>query len=183
MDVQSAEATLFKSVRVGLGSVKGETRNGHILLCALLWSTIAFLLIHRFVLASVVVDGQSMMPVLKPGDCRMVNCWLPQIRGFRRGDIVVVRDRDKSELIVKRIVGLPTDSVQVRLGRVYINDHLLNEAYLSDKVYTDSARLGNHTYHVAANNYFVLGDNRPVSDDSRYFGAVSRSDLVGLISQ
>src|SRR2546430_8821685 len=76
MELQMPEAIGIKCGR--LDRIKPETRQGYILLCALLWSTIAFLLVQHFVLSTVVVVGQSMMPALKPGDCCLVNCWLPR---------------------------------------------------------------------------------------------------------
>lgn len=183
MEIHGPDVTGISGGRPGLGRIKQETRKGYILLCTLLWSTITFLLIHRFVVTSVVVEGQSMMPTLKPGDSCMVNCWLPLFRDYRRGDIVVVRDRKNAELMVKRIIGLPGDSIEMLGGKVYVNGRPLKEGYLSSQAYTEPGRLANRSYEDAGDCYFVLGDNRPVSDDSRSYGAVNRSDLVGLISR
>jgi len=181
MELQDREA---KGIRCGgLGLIKPETRRGYILLCTLLWSTITFLLAQHFVLSTVVVEGESMLPTLKPGNYCLVNCWLPFFRGYRRGDIVVVRDRERGELMIKRVVGLPSDSIQVRRGQVYINGRPLTEAYLPAQTYTAPREMGNRTFAIARDCYFVLGDNRPVSDDSRSYGAVNRSDLVGLVSR
>jgi len=181
MELQMPEAIGIKCGR--LDRIKPETRQGYILLCALLWSTIVFLLVQHFVLSTVVVVGQSMMPALKPGDCCLVNCWLPLFRDYHRGDIVVVRDQNSSDLLVKRIVGLPSDRVQIHSGQVYVNSHSLREDYLPSQIYTAPGKLGRHTYQVAKDCYFVLGDNRSASDDSRFYGAVHRADLLGLVSQ
>jgi signal peptidase I len=135
------------------------------------------------VLSTVVVEGESMMPTLKPGNYCLVNCWLPFFRGYHRGDIVVVRDRERGELMVKRIIGLPSDTIQVGRGQVYINSRPLAEGYLPSWTYTSPKKMGNHPFAIARDCYFVLGDNRPVSDDSRSYGAVKRSDLVGLVSR
>jgi signal peptidase I len=183
MELQGSKAGGVRGGRFGPGEIKPETRTGYILFCTLLWSTISFLLLHQFVLTAVVVEGQSMAPTLKPGNCRLVNCWLPLFRDYHRGDIVVVRDRKRGELLVKRIVGLPSDSIQVSGGKVRINGQPLTEAYLPSPTYTEAGRMTSHVYEVAKDSYFVLGDNRPVSDDSRSYGAVKRSDLVGLISR
>ena len=181
MELQELDVIGIKRGR--LGQMKPETRKGYILLCALLWSAITFLLLQHFVLTPVVVEGQSMTPALKPGDCRLVNCWLPLFRSYHRGDIVVIRDRKRQELMVKRIVGLPSDCVQVRSGLVYINGRPLNEAYLPSQTYTEPRKLGNQTFQIDRDCFFVLGDNRSASDDSRSYGEVNRADLLGLISQ
>jgi signal peptidase I len=183
MELQSREVYGVKGAGRARSRIQPETRTGHILLCTLLWSTITFLLIHRFVLATVVVEGESMTPTLKPGDCCLVNCWLPLFRGYHRGEIVVIRDQEKAELMVKRVVGLPLDWVQVREGQVYINGRRLQEAYLPSSTFTSPRKWGNNAHAIARDCYFVLGDNRPTSEDSRAYGAVNRADLLGLISR
>src|SRR5882762_3481566 len=102
MNPQSQTSNSLTLTGLGLGRVKPETRRGHILLCLALWSTITSLLVQHFVVTTVVVQGKSMMPTLKPGDCCLANCWLPRLRGYKRGDIVVIRDAARNELIVKR---------------------------------------------------------------------------------
>ena len=178
--------TPVKGIRVGalaMGRVKPETRQGYILFCMALWSTIACLLVHQFVLTTVVVQGKSMMPSLKPGDCYFVNRLLPHVRDYQRGDIVVIRDPARNEFIVKRIVGLPSDQVQVRGGRVYLNGQVLPERYLDSGTDTYPGRLRNRLITIGNNSYFVMGDNRAESDDSRFFGNVERRNLVGIISR
>ena len=166
-----------------LGSLKPETRRGHTLLCVALWSTISFLFIHRFVVSAVVVDGRSMLPTLPPGSRYLVNSWLPHFRDYKRGDLVVVRDHGRGEMMVKRIIGLPCDRVQFLNGKVFVNSHCLNEPYVPKGAYTYSRQLGSREIKVAANAYFVMGDNRLCSEDSRAYGDIDRADIVGLISQ
>jgi len=177
-----------KSKRIGLrrlpfGSLKPETRQGYTLVCVALWSTIAFLFIHRFVVSAVVVDGRSMMPTLSPGNRCLVNSWLPYFREYKRGDLVVVRDHARGEMMVKRIIGLPRDRVQFLNGKVLVNSQCLKEPYVPKGAYTYSRQLGSREIKVAANAYFVMGDNRLYSEDSRAYGDVDRGDIVGLISQ
>src|SRR5438094_10106930 len=102
MELQELDVIGIKRGR--LGQMKPETRKGYILLCALLWSAITFLLLQRFVLTPVVVEGQSMTPALKPGDGRLVNCWLPLFRSYHRADTLVIRDRKQKEPRANRIV-------------------------------------------------------------------------------
>lgn len=165
-----------------LGSLKPETRQGYTLLCVALWSTISFLFIHRFVVSAVVVDGRSMVPTLMPGSRCLVNSWLPYFREYKRGDLVVVRDRARGEMMVKRVIGLPCDRVQFLSGKVFVNSQCLDEPYVPKEAYTYSRQLGSREIKIAANAYFVMGDNRLLSEDSRAYGDIDRADIVGLIS-
>ena len=142
-----------------------------------------FLFIHRFVVTAVVVEGKSMSPTLEPGDRYYVNCWLPYFRGYQRGDLVVIRDRARADFMVKRIVGVSGDRIQLRRGKVYTNGQPLDEPYVSAGSYTYSRQLGTQAIVVGKDSYFVLGDNRLTSEDSRSYGDVDRADLVGLISR
>jgi len=170
-------------VWLGQGAVKPETRRSYIFLCVALWSAVTCLFVQHFILTTVMVQGKSMMPALKPGDGCLVNCWLPRFRGYHRGDIVVIRDSVKAELMAERIIGQAGDRVQLRGGRVYINGQLSTESYLDPGTQTYSRQLRDRVITVGANSYFVMGDNRAESEDSRYFGDIDRGDLVGLISR
>ncbi len=171
-----------KALRI-IRPVRPEKRKGHILLCVALWSTISFLLIQRFVVTAVVIEGRSMTPTLMPGDRCIVNCLLPHVREYQRGDLVVVRDPSRGDLMAKRIVGLPQDQIQLYQGRVYVNGKALEEPYVAQKNYTYSRQLRSQPIHVANGSYFVMGDNRLYSEDSRAYGDVDRAALVGLISR
>ena len=170
------------SIRLGKG-IKPETRHGYIFLCVALWSAITCLFVQHFVFTTVMVEGKSMMPTLKPGDGCVVNCWLPFFRGYHRGDIVVIRDPVKEELMAKRIIALAGDRVQLRGGHVYVNGQLSAESYLDPGTQTYSRQLRERVITVGANSYFVMGDNREESEDSRYFGDIYRGSLVGLIAR
>ena len=170
-------------IRLGNGAIKPETGHGHVFLCVALWSAVACLFIQHFIFTTVMVEGKSMMPTLKPGDGCLVNCWLPRFRGYHRGDIVVIRDPVKAELMAKRIIGLAGDRVQLRGGCVYVNGQLSPESYLDPGTRTYSRQLRERVITVAGNSYFVMGDNRAESEDSRYFGDIDRGALIGLISR
>jgi signal peptidase I len=171
------------SIRLKKGTIKPETRQGYIFLCVALWSAITCLFVQHFIFTTVMVEGKSMMPTLKPGDGCVVNCWLPRFRGYHRGDIVVIRDPIKEELMAKRIIAIAGDRVQLRGGRVYVNGKLSTESYLDPGTKTYSRQLRDRVITVGANSYFVLGDNRAESEDSRYFGDIYRGDLIGLITR
>jgi len=170
-------------IRLGKGAIKPETRQGYIFLCVVLWSAITFLFVQHFIFTTVMVEGKSMMPTLKPGDACVVNCLLPRFRDYHRGDIVVIKDPFKDELMAKRIIALAGDRVQLRGGHVYVNGQLSTESYLDPGTETYSRQLRDRVITVGANSYFVMGDNRAESEDSRYFGDFERGDLVGLIAR
>ena len=167
---------------IGIGTLMPETRQGHILLCMTLWSIISFLSIDRFVVSSIIVQGNSMTPTLRTGDTYFVNCWLPRLRGYHRGDIAVLRDPSSGELVAKRIIGLPGDTIRFVGGRVILNGVFLQESYLAKSTYTLSRAYGERPLVVGEDSFFVLGDNRVFSEDSRSYGDVDRAALVGLIS-
>lgn len=145
---------------------------------------VVFILIGVFAVQPVVVEGTSMLPQLHDGERLLVNKLVYyKIQGvewghLERGDIVVFwypSDPDKS--FVKRIIGLPGETVEIRNGRVYINGAQLNEPYL-DSVHNQSLR-DNMIKTVEKHYYFVMGDNRDNSLDSRIWGLVPEKYIYG----
>jgi signal peptidase I len=141
-------------------------------------AVIIALLINLLLAQATRVYGQSMEPNLHT-DQRLVvekisyNHWLP-VRGSQRGDVVVFRVNPNSDLLIKRVIGLPGDRVEIRAGQVFINGELLNEPYLTQPTYGDYGPLDVPPLHI-----FVLGDNRGFSNDSRAFGPLSLDTVIG----
>jgi len=116
-----------------------------------------------------------------------VNGPTPEKKLFGRlptvGDVVVFRlPRDTKVTYVKRVIGLPGDIVEARDGQVYINGKLLNEPYLPPGTRTDCASFVNPCFlpgPIPPDHYWVMGDNRSESKDSRYFKAIPKSDIIG----
>jgi signal peptidase I len=96
------------------------------------------------------------------------------VGGPQRGDVVVFRVDMNSDLLIKRVIGLPGDRVEIRAGQVYINGESLNETYLNRPTYGDYGPVDIPPLHI-----FVLGDNRGFSNDSRAFGALSLETVIG----
>lgn len=143
-----------------------------------------FVLFGVFVAQPVVVEGTSMLPELHDGERLLVNKLVYyKIQDYswghiERGDIVVFwypNDPDKS--YVKRVIGLPGEIVEVRNGKVYINDRELNEPYLDTE--HNRSLPSFPPKQVEKHHYFVLGDNRDNSSDSRYWGLVPEKYIYG----
>jgi signal peptidase I len=133
------------------------------------------LVILRAMVGNYVVDGQSMQPSLADGE----RIWITRVetaltRPPSRGDIVVFQSWGQDRPFVKRVVGLPGETVEVRDGRVWVNGMALEEPYLTD---VTGGRYGPAA--LGTTDVFVLGDNRDNSADSRTFGPLSIHDIEG----
>lgn len=123
-----------------------------------------------------VVSGSSMLPTLQPGD------WIrTEVPSFplARGDIVVLDDNDHQKA-VKRVVGLPGETVCLQRGYVFINGTILLEPYIPRCVYT-FPRNQRYLFVLGEDQFFVLGDNRPCSMDSRIYGPVEKKQILGAV--
>jgi len=141
-------------------------------------AVIIALIINLFLAQATRVYGQSMEPNLHTNQRLVVekisyNAWW-HIRGPERGDVVVLRIDENSEMLIKRVVGLPGDRVEIRGGQVFINGVHLNEPYLTQPTYGDYGPVDVPPLHV-----FVLGDNRGFSNDSRAFGTIPIDQVIG----
>lgn len=141
-------------------------------------AVIIALLINLLLAQATRVYGQSMEPNLHT-DQRLVvekisyNRWWP-VRGPQRGDVVVFHVDPDSDLLIKRVIGLPGDRVEIRSGQVIINGDPLDEPYITRPTYGDYGPVDVPPLHI-----FVLGDNRGFSNDSRAFGALPLDSIIG----
>ncbi len=130
-----------------------------------------------FVYQPVRVEGGSMEPGLEDQERIFINKLVYRWENIGRGDIVVFRyPRDPRKSFIKRVIGLPGDRIRIAYGHVYLNGKLVEETYvpeefLDTRSYPDTV--------VPANAYFVLGDHRSMSNDSRDFGSVARGYIYG----
>lgn len=130
-------------------------------------------LIRVFVITPVKVDGDSMKPTLKNGEIIMLN----KIgKKYNRFDIVVVNYADTK--LIKRIVGLPGEHVRFVNNKLYINDKLVHDVKLDTETKNFDLKQINYDV-IPEDNYFVIGDNRSNSTDSRIIGLIKKSDIVG----
>ncbi len=138
--------------------------------------------IYFFALAPYRMSGDSMLPKLFDRQFLLVEKW---DKDFKRGDIVVFRNpQNPDQDLIKRIIALPGDKIQIGNRKVFVNGELLTEGYLKElslgtelKKYPDE----NTELALPKNSYFVMGDNRPKSIDSRDFGPVNKDNIVGRL--
>ena len=159
-------------------------------------SAIVILLFVNFVAHPVRVDGRSMYPTLKDGEFGFTNVGGVLLNGVKRGDIVVVTMEEKGQKThwVKRVIGMSGDTISCVNDIVFINGKVLDETQYIDPDYRQSCvdQFGYFNKVPNANNtdvqdfeevklgddeYYVMGDNRPYSKDSRYVGPVKKSQL------
>ncbi|MNO35983.1 Signal peptidase IB [compost metagenome] len=138
-------------------------------------------LLNIFVFNVSTVIGQSMQPTLYEGEKLIISKISLTFASPKRGDVVVLHDPstgpDRKEYLVKRIIGIPGDRIEVRNHKLYVNGRLMAESYVDTEIQDpDFAEVT-----VEKRTYFVMGDNRHAgaSKDSRYFGAVPQTLIVG----
>jgi len=134
------------------------------------------LTIHLFLAQATIVYGRSMEPSLFERQRLIIDKFTYNFRAPHRNDIVVIKRPDMDELLVKRIIGLPSEKVEIKDGYVYINDKRLPEPFPHGQ-YPQNVP----PYTLGPVQYFVLGDNRGNSNDSRSFGPILREDIMGRV--
>jgi signal peptidase I len=143
----------------------------------LLFSAAASVLIITFLYQPVRVEGTSMLPRLEDRDRLFINKFVYHISAIERGDVVVFHyPRDPEKSYIKRVVGLPGDRLRIDHGVLWLNGRRQIERYLPNN-YQDSRSVAEIV--VPKESYFVMGDHRSISSDSRDFGPVERSLIYG----
>jgi signal peptidase I len=140
-------------------------------------SLIVSALIIVFLYQPVKVEGTSMLPGLTDQERIFINKFVYHLEPISRGDIVVFRyPRDTAKSYIKRVIAVPGDRVRIDDGRVYVNGRRIRETYVPDD-YRDDRSYAETV--VPADSYFLLGDHRSSSSDSRDFGPVERGYIYG----
>ena len=130
---------------------------------------VVIVVIRIFIATPVKVDGDSMYNTLNDNDIVL----LSKLSSIDRFDIIVLKENDNNATIIKRVIGMPGDKVKIRNNKIYINNKIIEDEYAYGETSDyDEINLGD-------DEYFVLGDNRLISKDSRYFGAIKKSDIKG----
>ncbi len=136
-----------------------------------------------FVLARIAIGnysilGQSMEPNYHQDQRLLVDKITPRLFGYNRGDVVIVRSPVQNIELIKRLIGKPGDVVELRDGKVIVNGEPLAEPYLPPNV-RSSPMYGVSRWQLGEDEYFVMGDNRSFSQDSRTFGPVRSNLIIG----
>jgi signal peptidase I len=143
----------------------------------LVLSVLVVFTVFLFLYQPMQVEGTSMLPLLKNHERIVVNRIAYHVESIHRGDIIVFHyPLDPAQSFIKRVIGLPGDWVSIRNGQVYVNGRPLREPYVMP------AYLDQETYapvHVAPGHFYVLGDHRDFSSDSRTWGTVARKYIYG----
>ncbi|MEK7658429.1 MAG: signal peptidase I [Patescibacteria group bacterium] len=145
-------------------------------------ATLIVLPIRYFLFQPFIVKGDSMVPNFQSGDYLIVDEISTKFSGFKRGDVIVFKyPKDTTQRFIKRIIGLSGETVEILDGKVKIlkdgESFVLNEKYLPDNLKT----YGNMKIQIGEKEYFVLGDNREFSYDSRIWGIVPAEDIIGKV--
>ncbi len=146
------------------------------LLKAVLIAFILAFLLKSFVLSTSIVEGESMEPTLVDGERIVYNKFVYLIGTPKRGDVVIIKRPFKN--YVKRIIALPGETVEMKNHILFINDQPSEQLYLSEDSNTQTGNFG--PYAVPEKHYFVMGDNRAISKDSRNgLGLIEESEIIG----
>jgi signal peptidase I len=160
-------------------NVKPPAATGYLRLWVrdVLISVAASFMIITFLYQPVRVEGTSMLPQLRDQDRLFINKFVYRFEKISRGDIVVFHyPRDPEKSYIKRVIALPGDSLRIDDGRVYVNGQRVDEDYVP-RAYRDVKSMPEIV--IPEGKYFVMGDHRSISSDSRDFGPVDRSLIYG----
>lgn len=143
---------------------------------AILIAVILAFLLRTFVFATSIVEGDSMDPTLQDGERVIFNKFVYLINEPNRGDIVIIHRPEKN--YVKRIIGLPGETIEIKDHKLYINNELHNQTFLTEDAKNHTGNYGPIT--VPKGRYFVMGDNRSISKDSRNgLGFIMEDEIIG----
>ena len=133
------------------------------------------ILFKIFIFNFILVKGDSMNPKYKNNDFMFLNKIIYSFKPIRRGEVIVLKYRNND--LIKRVIGLPNDKIKVENGKLYINNKEVKENYINS--YTASYDFDEIT--LKDNEYFVMGDNRYNSYDSRNFGTITKNNIIGRV--
>ncbi|MBQ6546513.1 MAG: signal peptidase I [Bacilli bacterium] len=152
---------------------KDTTKEYFIYVCIIL----LIVFIRSFIVTPVRVNGDSMYPTLKDGEIMLLNKINYRFNDIKRFDIVVVNTKD--EKIIKRVIGLPGETLEIKDNVLYINGKEVKEDFLKEETRDFDMEAYGMGKRIPDDSYFVMGDNRDNSMDSRIIGPVKKSQITG----
>jgi len=142
--------------------------------------TLALFIGLHYSAQAVPLDGPSMQPGLHTDERVLVNSLAYTFSGPQRGDVIVFNPPTApSERYIKRIIGLPGDTITLTANTVKVNGVTLDEPYITTAPQGETENPDAQTFKLSAHQYFVMGDNRSNSQDSRFFGPITRAEIIG----
>lgn len=132
---------------------------------------LVIILVRTFIVTPVRVDGDSMKKTLYDGDILV----LYKLGSIKRNDIIVLNESYDDEIIIKRVIATPGETIEIKNNKIYVND----EEYEDDFAFGDTTDYSK--IELGEDEYFILGDNRIISKDSRYFGPIKEKEIMGKI--
>jgi signal peptidase I len=159
---------------------KGVLREIKEWVLSIIIAAIVAFVIKGFLIDIIQVSGTSMLPNLSDKDRLVIEKISLYTHNYKRGEIIIFKPNDVTkDIYIKRIVGLPGDKVEIKNGEVYVNNEKLDESYLKPDMFTGAEPNQFSNLIVPDNCLYVLGDNRVVSEDSRYIGPIPIENIKG----
>jgi signal peptidase I len=143
-----------------------------------------FAIIYLFVAQPHKVSGSSMFPNFHDGDYILTDKMTYRFRDPKPGDVIVLKyPKDETQDFIKRVIATPGETLEVKDNQVYVNGNQISEAYLPPNTPTQGEDFlhNGDIITVGRDQYFVFGDNRPHSSDSREWGAVTKEEIIGKV--
>ncbi len=145
---------------------------------------IVVIVLTNYVVKPIRVEGSSMYPTLKDGEFGLTNVFSVKFQSVNRYDVVIIYNEERGEYWVKRVIGLPGDTVESKKDILYINDKPVEQQFLDQSYVQSMQKEGQFTSDfekvtLQEGEYWLMGDNRPRSEDSRIHGPFKESELVG----
>jgi len=140
-----------------------------------------FLIVYLLILRPHKIKGESMHPNFPDGEYLLTEKISYYLNNPQRGDVIVFKPPISEDEFIKRVIGLPGETISIQSGKIYINNEILDEDYISSEVLTFSGSFltEGKKYTIPEGLYFVIGDNRPHSSDSRMWGPIDKKSIAG----
>ena len=136
--------------------------------------------IRIFIAQPFIVSGSSMFPTFKNGDYLVVDEISYRLKNPERFDVIIFRyPHDQTKYFIKRIIGLPNEKIDIKEGIITVTNSEHPDGLILEQPYVQNESDGNAHYELKEGEYFVMGDNRLASSDSRYWGALKRNLIIG----